>query len=293
MLRFLLSVVSLAGAVSLAGCSLPPPIRVMTFNIRYGSAKDGPDRWELRRPLVLQTIQDVNPDLLGLQEVEAIQADELKAGMPAYDYVGVGRDDGARRGEATPILFRRSMFELLDAGTFWLSPTPDDVGSKGWDAALPRIATWARLRFRSNPLNEMVAVNTHFDHRGQQARLESARLLRRMVESLGGGPLILTGDFNCGPSSAPHQALTEQQAGLTPLIDAYEWLKMSGEGAGTFHAFKGGSAGERIDWILCNDRFDPVRIEIDRREFDGRFPSDHYPVHGVFRLLAVTDWGVL
>ena len=200
--RFVLTALLVVSGV--CGCAMPPPLRVLSFNIRYGTADDGTNRWSYRRDLVIQTIRANAPDVIGMQEVLAFQADELRQALPEYEYVGVGRDDGVRGGEAVPIMFKRERFVPVDLGHIWLSPQPDQPGLCGWDAACPRMITWVRLGFRKYPLNSFYVFNTHFDHHGERARLESAKLLRRATDALGGKPLIVMGDFNCGPGSPPY-----------------------------------------------------------------------------------------
>jgi endonuclease/exonuclease/phosphatase family metal-dependent hydrolase len=264
-------------ALVLAGCSVAP-VRVVSFNIRYGTADDGPDRWELRKSRVIDTLRAQDADIIGLQEVLAEQADELRAALSGYGFVGVGRDDGERAGEFVPIFYRSGRFTLVEGGHFWLSPTPDQPGSKGWDAALPRMATWVLLGFKDAPGQDVYVINTHFDHAGGRARLESAKLLRRVAESKGGEPVIVMGDFNCGPGDAPYVELTRDAGNLAELRDAYAVLGLPAGNCGTYHRFEGVSDGARIDWVLTNWRFVPRAAWIDRRAFGGRYPSDHFPV---------------
>lgn len=278
------TIVALAAGVLLmgqTGCS-PSPVRVVSFNIRYGTADDGPDRWELRRAHVIETLRAQNADIIGLQEVLAFQADELREALPDYGFVGVGRDDGERAGEFVPIFYRSGRFTLIEGGHFWLSEKPDRPGSKGWDAALPRMATWVLLGFKDAPGQDVYVINTHFDHVGERARLESAKLLRRVAESKGGEPVIVMGDFNCGPGEGPHGVLTRDAGNLAELRDACQVLGQAESGAGTFHGFKGRTNGARIDWVLTNWRLAPRSAWIDRRDFGGRYPSDHYLVGAEF-----------
>lgn len=283
----------LGAVLSCAGCTMPAPVRVMSFNIRYGTAEDGENHWEFRRELVFRTIRAESPDVVGLQEVLAFQGQELRAALPDYAFVGVGRDDGADKGELVPIMYRKRLFDLVDYGYVWLSEETDRPGVKGWDAACPRMLTWVRLRFKPNALNEIYVVNTHFDHVGQRARLESAKIVRRLTDTLGGRPVIVIGDFNCGPGSPPHAVLTEDRGNLAELKDAYVALGHDEADAGTFHAFRGDRSGARIDWILFNRRFEVLEAEIDRRELGGRYPSDHFPVTARLRLLPATDTGAM
>jgi len=282
------------GAVlSCAGCTMPAPVRVMSFNIRYGTANDGENHWELRRELVFQTIRANDPDVIGLQEVLAFQGRELSEALPDYAFVGVGRDDGRAAGEFVPIMYRKKLFDFVDYGYVWLAEETDRPGVKGWDAVCPRMLTWVRLRFKPSPLNEIYLVNTHFDHAGKRARLESAKIIRRMTDALGGRPVIVMGDFNCGPGSAPYEVLTGDRGNLAELKDTHAALGLDEIGEGTFHAFRGDRAGARIDWILFNRRFGVLESGVDRRHFTARYPSDHFPVTATLRLRPATDRGAM
>lgn len=255
----------------------------MSFNIRYGTADDGPNRWALRKDLLIETIRAFDPDLLGMQEVLASPAAELRTALPGHDFVGAGRDDGASAGEFVPILWRRAAFRKLDAGHFWLSAEPQTPGSVGWDAALTRMATWVRLQPVAGARSEFVVINTHFDHHGTEARLESARAIRRWIEKLGPTPVILIGDFNCGPDDPPYAELCENGRGPGRLRDAFSAAAAADASAGTFHAFRGAANGPRIDWILADRGFEPVRAAIDRTQRDGRFASDHFAITALLR----------
>jgi endonuclease/exonuclease/phosphatase family metal-dependent hydrolase/lysophospholipase L1-like esterase len=286
MIDYLMAHVSrLALLLALSASSLADqPTRVMSFNIRFATADDGADRWENRRELLIQTIRAFNPDILGAQEVLASQARELRAALPDHEFVGVGRDDGVEAGEFTPILFRRSVLVRRDAGHFWLSRTPDKPGSMGWDAACTRIATWARLAPADAALCEFVVINTHLDHRGERARLESARQLRRFIDSLGDVPIILMGDFNCGPGESPYAELCDPAKTRNPLRDSLATLHPADTKVGTFHGFRGRDDGRRIDWILASPAIEPLAATIDRTQRDGRYPSDHFAVTATLRL---------
>ncbi len=264
----------------------PARLHVMSFNIRYGSANDGANSWSARQTLVKTTITRFDPDVLGCQEVLDFQADALKKALPGYEFVGVGRTDGRREGEFSPIYFKRDRFELLASGTFWLSETPDRAGSKSWDSALPRIVTWARLRDRKADC-KLLFCSTHFDHRGKQAREQSASLLRERVRQLAdGAALVVAGDFNCTEDDAPYRALVADSPGdFAKLIDTYRSVHAQrAANEATFHNFLGEERGSRIDWILCSEEFGVRAAEIDRFQRDGRFPSDHFPV------TAVLEW---
>jgi endonuclease/exonuclease/phosphatase family metal-dependent hydrolase len=263
-------------------------LRVMSFNVRLGVADDGENSWEHRKALLARTVQDFDPDLLGTQETWKFQAEYLLEQLPGREYVGWPRQPGNEKdGEECGILFRSARFEKLAAGQFWLSETPDVPASKSWDSSLPRVVTWVKLRDRQRPDTELVFVNTHFDHRGAEARRESARLLReRLPELSPSGVWILTGDFNCAEDSPPYRTLMGEAGagqGLT-VIDSYRALHPEKrDDEGTFSAFRGRRAGPRIDWLLHGTAFETVSAAIDRTEEDGRNPSDHYPVTAVLR----------
>ncbi len=276
-----------------AGCAFPEPFRVATFNIRYGTADDGENSWPNRRGLVIQTLREASSDVIGLQEALAFQLDELLEELDDYASVAAGRDDGLRRGEMTPILYQRRKFSLVAGGHFWLSDSPETPGSVGWDASLPRMASWARLRFRAHPLNEIVVINTHFDHRGERARLESARMIRRLADSMSGRPVLVLGDFNCAPGSPPYRELTGDTGNAAQLQDAYASLARPEIDAGTFHGFRGDRSGPRIDWVLASRRFVVQRCEALLGGVGGPYASDHFPVVATVKLVAVTASGMM
>jgi endonuclease/exonuclease/phosphatase family metal-dependent hydrolase len=185
----------------------PADLRVMTFNIRYGTANDGVNRWDNRKEFLIATIKEFGPDLLGTQETLGFQRDYLAEQLPGYDVVGVGRDDGKDQGEMMALYFKRDRFEKLAEGHFWLSESPEKPGSKSWDSSLPRMATWVKLRERGREdAAPILFLNTHFDHRGPQARKKSAEMIRRQVGNLGQGCSIdETGDNNAGEAREPNK----------------------------------------------------------------------------------------
>jgi endonuclease/exonuclease/phosphatase family metal-dependent hydrolase len=265
----------------------PAQVRVMSFNIRYGTARDGENHWNRRRSFVVDTIKSFNPDLLGTQETLDFQRDFLAGELPAYDHLGVGRDDGAERGEMMALYYDRERFEKLDGGHFWLSDTPDKPGSKSWDSSLPRMVTWVKLRDRRDEAPRPITFfNTHFDHAGPTARLESAKLLReRVAAAAKDSACIVTGDFNAGEASAPYRALFEPIDGSdSPIADTFRKLHKPADNEGTFSGFSAKSTGgERIDWIGATSDWEILSAGIDRTAIDGRTPSDHFPVNADLR----------
>ena len=263
---------------------------VMSFNIRYAGANDGINSWSNRRDLVRKAIDIHQPAIFGVQECLWNQGVELREAFAEYRMTGAGRDDGEQKGEMCAIFTRKDRYQVLDHGTIWLSETPDVVGSKGWDAALPRIATWVQLQDQLCDPDTFFVFNTHFDHMGSLAREKSAELLRERMATIAGGlPVILMGDFNdpATNESASYRVLTamEKKAGLT-LGDTWSLAsrdqRMQGEG--TFHGFSGEVTRGRIDWILATEGFTGIDAGIERLQDNGRYPSDHFPVWATFRL---------
>lgn len=262
-------------------------LRVMTFNIRFGTADDGENSWSHRRDFLVHTIRQFDPDILGLQEALPMQIEFLQQSLPSYDYVGRSREKDNPQGEQCALLIRRERFEIKQSGTFWLSETPEEVGSKSWDAALPRIATWVELVDRWAGGWQLRCFNVHLDHVGQQSRLESARLLRARIEPSLDRPLIVLGDFNAPDDAAVHDALVAspiQEHGLTNALRNVRPNHAAHEK--TFHAFQGPGPGKPVDWILFNGRLRCLDAAINEISKDGRYPSDHFPVQATLRYEA-------
>lgn len=262
------------------------PLRVMSFNVRYGSAPDGANVWANRRALLLQTIRAFDPDLLGAQEALAFQCEELRDAMAGHAFVGVGRDDGKDKGEFSPVYYRASRFQQTAAGHFWLSETPEVPGSKSWDSAFPRMATWVRLRDRRDNSRELIFVNTHWDHAGPVARLRAAQIIRERIKSLAGPDVavVVTGDLNCTEDDEPHAVLIGRGDDSLTLTDSYRAAHPDRHtDEATFHGFKGTIAGSRIDFVFHTSQYKTVEAEIDRVREGEVYPSDHYPVTAVLR----------
>lgn len=264
----------------------PPRLRVMSFNLRYDNPGDGDDSWSRRKEMLVDCIKAANPDLLGIQEGLAGQVEYLSSQLKRYRTIGVGRDDGKSEGEFSAIFVNTDRLNVLESGTFWLSETPDTPGSKSWDSSLPRIVTWAKLTSRDQPERTFYFLNTHWDHRGTQARLESAKQMREWVrKNAGKQPVIVSGDFNCPETSDPMRTLIRGNADDVPWTDTYRQLHPKFEvDEATFHAFRGTKKGSRIDFILHSPQFRTVEANIDRVNRDGRFPSDHFAVHAVVEI---------
>ncbi|MEX2213271.1 MAG: endonuclease/exonuclease/phosphatase family protein [Phycisphaeraceae bacterium] len=260
----------------------PAPVRVMSFNIRYGTANDGDNHWNKRKDLVIEVIKAYDPDLLGTQETLAFQREYIEKNTEGYEGFGVGRDDGKDKGEQTAMFFRKAHFEKLDGGHFWLSKTPDEPGSKSWDTSLTRMVSWLKLRDKKNKdAPAVIWFNTHFDHRGPEARIESAKLIRQRVTDIAADALVIvTGDFNAAEGSKPYQAMFEPlNEKASPLVDSFRKKHPEKlEEEGSFNSFGPRPGKERIDWIACCRQWTVLDAKIDRWHKDGRWPSDHFPI---------------
>jgi len=253
-------------------------VTVMSFNIRYGTAKDGENHWDKRKEFVAETIQEVNPDLLGTQECLGFQRDFLARHLPGYEVHAAAREDGKEKGEMCAIFFRAERFEKLDGGHFWLSETPQVPGSKSWDSSLTRMASWVKLKDKqAADAWPIVFINTHFDHRGANARFESAKLIREKITQFAEADVILTGDFNAGEGSKPYGAMFADDS---PLVDTYRIAHPEKKpGEGTFSGFEvQNTGGARIDWIGATRGWKVNEAKILTNHRDGRTPSDHLPV---------------
>lgn len=250
-------------------------ISVITYNIRYANPGDGLDVWANRVDAVANLVS--RGDIVGMQEVTDPQLQDLRQRLSGYQYYGVGRDDGKRGGEYSPIFYRAERFELLDTGTFWLSDSPDQIGSRGWDAALPRICSWIRVRDRQTDQRLWIA-NSHFDHRGSRARQESGKLIVEMVAKLSAGdPVVVMGDFNCVAGTDPYQSLVAPTAQV-PLTDARQQTEPLGPQS-TWNGFREIVPDRIIDHLFVNDRIEVKLLEtLDPKTAANRFASDHLPV---------------
>lgn len=248
-------------------------LEVMTFNIRYDNVNDGEDRWSERKESVARLIKFYRPQVIGIQEALESQIEYLDSASSDYTYVGVGRDDGQTKGEFSPILYDSTLLTLRDKGTFWLSPTPDEV-SVGWDAALPRVCTYALLERKSDQKLFWV-FNTHFDHIGEQARLNSAALIVRMSKqfNISEAPMFIMGDLNSKPEDGPIKLLNNN------VKDARVNSMSTYGPEGTFFGFDlSAQALDRIDYIFGKGlTFNQYQVIDDRRP-NNRHVSDHLPV---------------
>lgn len=261
-------------------------ISAMSYNLRSSSQKDGEDAWEHRRDSVADVLRAHRPDLIGFQEAREEQLDDLRERLSAYTYVGSGRLDGESEGEYCAIGYRNDRFESLDRSTFWLSETPEEPGSKGWDASHSRIVTYARLEDLVTG-DEVYAFNTHFDHHsppenpGETARRESVRMLRSRIDEIDPDvPVIVTGDFNCREDEEPYRLMTDDAEGVRPLRDARYASRLGYHGpTTTCNDFDEPKPEHKIDYVFVTAGCDVVSHGAYEHTYDdGRYPSDHFPI---------------
>jgi endonuclease/exonuclease/phosphatase family metal-dependent hydrolase len=254
-------------------------LTILTFNIRYGTAADGPDAWPERREMVFEVVKGRDYDLVCLQEALRFQLDEIEGAAPGLAEIGVGREDGRADGEYSAILYRHARFTVAEAGTFWLSETPEVPGSRGWDAANVRICTWARLIEKASGRGVYIYC-THWDHVSQLAREESAELIgSRIAARAFADPFIVAGDLNAAEDNAAVAALKDEPA-APRLADTFRIAHPDETDIDTFNGFKprGQWGRGKIDYILAQPGVEVLEAWIDRRERSGRYPSDHFPV---------------
>ncbi len=256
------------------------PLRVMTFNLRYNNPGDGVNAWPNRKAWVAKLIRFHDADVIGVQEALSGMLVDLDTLLPEYSRVGVGRKDGKEAGEYSAILYKKARVDMLENHTFWLSTNPEEVGVKAWDAALERIATWGRFRDRATGCT-YVHLNTHFDHVGEVARQNSAKLIRQRLGTVAGKlPVIVTGDLNSGPTSIAYTTLTTGtvEGGMVPLEDGYVTSREGNYGpSASFNSFR--EIGDtRIDYVMVSPGVEVLKHGILTDRWNGRFPSDHLPV---------------
>lgn len=265
-------VVALAAAAMTAPME---PIRITSFNVRYGTAADGENRWELRRPIAIDIIRRHPADILCVQEALDFQVDEYAKAF-SYGQVGVGRDDGKRAGEYSAILYDKGRFRVLDSGTFWLSDTPEMVASKTWGNRVTRICTWAKFEDKASGQQFRVA-NTHLDHESQPSREKAVTLiLERMSATI---PTIVTGDFNAGESNAAAKAMAKGG-----YRDTWRVINPDAVEPGTFSGFKE-LGKEKIDYVWVDKNWTVKSASVIDERIDGKWPSDHTPVTATVELV--------
>ena len=255
----------------------PVKVRWCTFNIRCISSDDEKIGcgWDSRKERVAQYVLDNKIDIVGMQEVTFKQLQYLRDYLKDYDYVGVGRTDGKEKGEFTPVFYLKDKYEALDKGNFWLSETPDVPGSKGWDAAIERVASYVKLKDKATG-RIFMAINTHYDHVGVTARKESAKLIMKKIQEIvGSNPAVVTGDFNIEESDEAYKTMVTD---AFKMNDAYHMTAHHTGAPYTFQSFCRISPlqAPKIDFIFITPNVKVLQSHIER-ENPKRQLSDHNP----------------
>ena len=249
-------------------------LKVMTYNIRLSLESDNENSWDNRKGDALALMSYYHPDFFGVQEAVPQQMVDLKTSLKDYNYVGVGRDDGKNQGEYSAIFYDKNKLEVVKSGTFWLSETPEKP-SKGWDAAYNRVCTYALFKIKKSG-KKFMAMNVHFDHIGDLARVNSSKLILEKIKELNPQnlPLTLTGDFNLTDDTEPIRIVSKS------LDNVYYNSKKPHYGPiGTFTAFDVNTVPkDRIDYIFVKGfEAESNRTINDRRE-NLLYTSDHFPI---------------
>jgi endonuclease/exonuclease/phosphatase family metal-dependent hydrolase len=256
-------------------------MNIITFNIRFNNPGDSINAWPNRIKMVTGLLKFHEPDIFGLQEALIGQIEDIQNNLPDYEWFGVGRDDGKKGGEFSPLFFNKTKFILIEQNTFWLSETPEKP-SKSWDSSLNRIVTWGKFKSKVTG-KQFLVFNTHFDHRGMEARKQSAILIRKKIEEMTKDknlPVILTGDFNLTPDQEPISLIKKF------LSDSREVAEQPPYGpVGTFNSFNWNAPMEsRIDYIFVYGGIKVLKYAVLTDSKEQRWPSDHLPVFAKVQL---------
>jgi endonuclease/exonuclease/phosphatase family metal-dependent hydrolase len=250
-------------------------LNLMSYNIRYDITTSNASPWTERHTAISSQIKRFDVDIVGMQEVLDHQRTQLLSDLPGFASIGVGRDDGQKAGEYSPIFYKEERFRVLSSGTFWLSPTPD-VPSKGWDAALNRICTYAQffdLEFKQS----FWVFNTHFDHVGEEARMKSSVLILQKIQEVTKGTrqaVIFCGDLNLNDD---HPTISFLQAQMKDALLGSKDVKSNMNK--TFNNFDlENEASKRIDYIFTNEKAEVLTFETVVERFGISYPSDHFPI---------------
>jgi endonuclease/exonuclease/phosphatase family metal-dependent hydrolase len=268
---------ALAALFSLASCSESNELKVMSYNVRYDTPKDGENAWDLRKHATIEMLNDVKPDVFGVQEALPNQIAYISQETPVYKNVGVGRDDGISKGEHMAVFWNTEIIEMIEWGTYWLSETPD-VPSYGWDADCRRTATWALMKDKRNG-RHFYFVNTHLDHKGVEARKNGLQMVLDRIAAMNPDsyPLVLTGDFNVTPDD-------ECLVGLDKRMDSARKIAKVTDNMSTYHGWgsKAPEDGFVIDYIYVSGFASVPEFHTNCKEYAGKkFISDHYPLVSV------------
>ncbi len=256
-------------------------LNLMSYNIRYDITTSNASPWNERHKAISSQINRFDVDIVGMQEVLVHQKEQMLLDLPGYESIGVGRDDGKNAGEFSPIFYKEERFRVLKSGTFWLSPTPD-IPSKGWDAALNRICTYAQF-FHLESKQSFWVFNTHFDHVGEEARMKSSVLILQKIQEVTKGKreiVIFCGDLNLNDD---HPTISFLQAQMKDALLGSKQVKSNMNN--TFNNFDlKNEASNRIDYIFTNKKVEILTFETIVEPFGISYPSDHFPILTTLKL---------
>ncbi len=247
-------------------------IRIMTFNVRCAGLDRLPRK--AREYSVVETIRKGMPDSFGVQEATPTWMKYLDEEIgDKYAYVGVGRSNGKNSGEYSAVFYLKDKYELVDSDTFWISETPEKP-SKGWDAQIKRICTWAVLENKETG-EKYVHINSHFDHKGEEARKNSVVMILDKVKEYKDLPVVFTADMNIVEGTEHYNNMVADGALRDTKYVAEDTMDYL-----TFHNLKPAeNEGRILDYVMINDKFDAKVYKVVTAGVDGRFVSDHYPVY--------------
>jgi endonuclease/exonuclease/phosphatase family metal-dependent hydrolase len=264
-------------------------LRVMTLNIRNSYARDGENDWQYRKELVCQTIRDYSPAILGLQEANHAQQNELLTALPEYEFVGIGAK-GETKGQYCSILYLKNRFKVDKTKTYWLSDTPT-VPSSSWGNHHLRIFTYARLVEKESG-NIINTYNCHLDDGSKKAREKSVRQIgEHILNQPSNEPFVFMGDFNAPENSVTIQQLgkfkTPQKGTIHLASDSFRMLHADRKDVGTYHGYIGNTEGDKIDSIFVPPTTEVLEASIVRTSEQDRYPSDHFPVTATLRFKII------
>ena len=253
-------------------------LKVVSSNIRFDNPKDGNHRWENRKDILKECIEEFSPDILSTQEGYRPQLESLNECLPNLSLISSHRDWIKER--MYPSLFYNAKtLDVEASGDFWLSETPTVPGSKSFKSAFPRLCSWASLKMKSNQ-KRLFLANCHLDHILRETREGQVRVFVEEIEKIRTKKeaLILTGDFNDDPKSSVRKVIENLCPGL------YDpWNKLGGAEESSHHGFNGENPkGSRIDWIMVDEKLNATEIFFDKMQRDGIYPSDHFPLKATF-----------
>ena len=302
MTKFLTTLLCAAAFLGVVSCNRTSEGKVMSYNIRLSSGTEQADsiyHWQHRKEASLNLMHEERPTVFGLQEACPDQMDYLVENLPEYGYIGVGRDDGKRKGEHMSIFYLKEQVELIDGGTFWLTDGDTTKPGKGWDARYNRICSWVRLKDKECK-RVFWFFNLHMDHRGIVARRESSHLILKKIAEIANPkePVILTGDFNVDQHNEIYSIIADSGV----LVDSYAVAEKHYDIIGTFNGFKPQAwTDHRIDHIFISPSWKALSYDVPTdvywsevknadvatgdfpkeqtmKLYQTRMPSDHFPV---------------